>query len=128
MLEARRGGGVGATRVGSGGDARVQRGEGGGGGGNRHDADKSVDVAMVISKAGTFLWSYHAIVDLISLADDAAMAEAYVVGMVVPQESRRTATTTTSRPSLATTMSTCRHCLTSRWLWWHRSRPHTARR
>jgi hypothetical protein len=40
---------------------------------------QSVDIATVESTAGPFLGPYRA-------ADDAAMAEAYVVGMVVPQE------------------------------------------
>jgi hypothetical protein len=39
-----------------------------------------------ISTAGPFLGSYRVAVDLMASADDAAMAEAYVVGMVVPQE------------------------------------------
>jgi hypothetical protein len=47
---------------------------------------QSVDIATVESTAGPFLGPYHATVDLVALADDAAMAEAYVVGMVVPQE------------------------------------------
>jgi hypothetical protein len=36
--------------------------------------------------AGPFLGPYRAAVDLVASADDAAMAEAYLVGMVVPQE------------------------------------------
>jgi hypothetical protein len=36
--------------------------------------------------AGPFLGPYCAAVDLVALADDAAEAEAYVVGLVVPQE------------------------------------------
>jgi hypothetical protein len=46
----------------------------------------SVVVATVESMAGPFLGSYRAAVDLVASADYAAMAEAYVVGMVVPQE------------------------------------------
>jgi hypothetical protein len=46
----------------------------------------SVDIATVESTAGPFLGPYRAAVDLVATADDAAMAEAYVVGMVVPQE------------------------------------------
>jgi hypothetical protein len=45
-----------------------------------------VDIATVESTAGPFLGPYRAAVDLVASADDAAMAEAYVVGMVVPQE------------------------------------------
>jgi hypothetical protein len=47
---------------------------------------QSVDIATVESTAGSFLGLYHAAIDLVASADDAAMAEAYVVGMVVPQE------------------------------------------
>jgi hypothetical protein len=47
---------------------------------------QSDDIATVESTAGPFLGPYRATVDLITSADDAAMAEAYVVGMVVPQE------------------------------------------
>jgi hypothetical protein len=47
---------------------------------------QSVDIATVESTAGPFLGPYRAAVDLIASVDDAAMAEAYVVGMVVPQE------------------------------------------
>jgi hypothetical protein len=65
---------------------------------------QSIDIATVESTAGPFLGSYHAAVDLVASANDAAMAEAYVVGMGVPQEepTRRAAGTTTSRPSLVT--------------------------
>jgi hypothetical protein len=45
-----------------------------------------VDIATVESTAGPFLRPYHAAVDLVASADDAAMAEAYVVGMVVPHD------------------------------------------
>jgi hypothetical protein len=45
-----------------------------------------VDIANVESTAEPFLGPYHAAVDLVASADDAAMAEAYMVGMVVPQE------------------------------------------
>jgi hypothetical protein len=34
----------------------------------------------------TFLGLYHATSDLITSADDAAMVEAYVVGMIMPEE------------------------------------------
>jgi hypothetical protein len=47
---------------------------------------QSVNIATVESTAGPFLGPYHAAVDLVASVDDAAMAEAYVVGMVVPQE------------------------------------------
>jgi hypothetical protein len=47
---------------------------------------QSIDIATVESTAGPFLGPYHAAVDLVASADDAAMVEAYVVGMVVPQE------------------------------------------
>jgi hypothetical protein len=47
---------------------------------------QSVDIATVESTAGPFLGSYRVAVDLIASANNAAMAEAYVVGMVVPQE------------------------------------------
>jgi hypothetical protein len=47
---------------------------------------QSVDIATVESTIGHFLGPYRAIVDLVASADDAAMAEAYVVGMVVPKE------------------------------------------
>jgi hypothetical protein len=47
---------------------------------------QSVDIATVESTTGPFLGPYRAAVDLVASADDAAMAEAYVVGMVVPQE------------------------------------------
>jgi hypothetical protein len=47
---------------------------------------QSVDIATVESTAGPFLGPYHAAVDLVASVDDAAMAEAYVVGMVVPHE------------------------------------------
>jgi hypothetical protein len=45
-----------------------------------------VDVATVESIVGPFLRPYHTAVDLVASADDAAMAEAYVVGMVVPHD------------------------------------------
>jgi hypothetical protein len=45
---------------------------------------QSVDIATVESTAGPFLGPYRAAVVLAASADDAAMAEAYVVGMVVP--------------------------------------------
>jgi hypothetical protein len=44
---------------------------------------QSFDVATFESMVGPFLGPYHATVDLVASADDAAMAEAYVVGMVV---------------------------------------------
>jgi hypothetical protein len=47
---------------------------------------QSIHIATVESTAGPFLGLYHAAIDIVALADDAAMAEAYVVGMVVPQE------------------------------------------
>jgi hypothetical protein len=47
---------------------------------------QSVDIATVESTTGPFLGPYRAAVDLVASTDDAAMAEAYVVGMVVPQE------------------------------------------
>jgi hypothetical protein len=47
---------------------------------------QSVDIATVESTVGPFLGPYHAAVDLMASADNAAMAEAYVVGMVMPQE------------------------------------------
>jgi hypothetical protein len=47
---------------------------------------QSIDIATVESTAGPFLGPYHAAVYLVASADGAAMAEAYVVGMVVPQE------------------------------------------
>jgi hypothetical protein len=47
---------------------------------------QSVNIATVESTTGPFLGPYRAAVDLVALADDAAMAEAYVVGMMVPQE------------------------------------------
>jgi hypothetical protein len=47
---------------------------------------QSIDIATVESTVGSFLGLYHAAIDLVASADDAAMAEAYVVGMVVPQE------------------------------------------
>jgi hypothetical protein len=46
----------------------------------------SVDIATAESTAGPFLGPYRATIDLVASADDTAMAEAYVVGMVVPQE------------------------------------------
>jgi hypothetical protein len=53
MLEARRGGGVGVTRVGSRGDARIQIGESGGGGGRGDGAPgHRHDLLM-------WLWSYE---------------------------------------------------------------------
>jgi hypothetical protein len=45
---------------------------------------QSIDVTTVESTARTFFGPYQATVDLIASADDATMAEAYVVGMVVP--------------------------------------------
>jgi hypothetical protein len=47
---------------------------------------QSVDIATVESTAGPFLGPYRAAVYLVASADDVAIAEAYVVGMVVPQE------------------------------------------
>jgi hypothetical protein len=47
---------------------------------------QSVDIATDESTAGPFLGPYRAVVDLVLSANDAAMAEAYVVGMVMPQE------------------------------------------
>jgi hypothetical protein len=47
---------------------------------------QSVDITTVESTAGPFLGPDRAAVDLVASADDAAMAKAYVVGMVVPQE------------------------------------------
>jgi hypothetical protein len=47
---------------------------------------QSVDIATVESTAGPTLGPYRTAVDLIASADHTAMAEAYVVGMVVPQE------------------------------------------
>jgi hypothetical protein len=44
-----------------------------------------VDVATVRSMVGPILGLYRASADLAS-ADDAAMAEAYMLGMVMPQE------------------------------------------
>jgi hypothetical protein len=49
---------------------------------------QSIDIATVESTAEPFLGPYRAAVDLVPSADDAAMAEAYMVGMVVPQEQR----------------------------------------
>jgi hypothetical protein len=46
---------------------------------------QSVDVAIVGSKAGPFLWSYHAAIDLVASVDIADMEEVCMVGMVVPQ-------------------------------------------
>jgi hypothetical protein len=46
---------------------------------------QSVDVATVES-AEPFLGPYHAAVDLVTSTDAAAMADAYMVGMVVPRE------------------------------------------
>jgi hypothetical protein len=45
---------------------------------------RSIDIATVESTAEAFLGPYRAVVDLVASADDVAMAEAYVVGMVVP--------------------------------------------
>jgi hypothetical protein len=45
-----------------------------------------IDIAIIESTTRPFLGPYRAAVDLIASADDAAMAEAYVVGMVVLQE------------------------------------------
>jgi hypothetical protein len=69
-------------------DAGSRRGRvpAGGGGGCGGRSGGSVDIATVESTAGPFLGPYCAAVDLVASADDAAMAEAYVVGMVVPQE------------------------------------------
>jgi hypothetical protein len=47
---------------------------------------QSVDIATVESTAGPFLGPYRTAVDLVVSTDDAAMAEAYVVCMVMPQE------------------------------------------
>jgi hypothetical protein len=47
---------------------------------------QSVDFATVESTVGPFLGPYRMAVDLVASVDDAAMAEAYMVGMVVPQE------------------------------------------
>jgi hypothetical protein len=47
---------------------------------------QSIDIATIESTAGPFLGPYRDAVDLVASADNAAMAEAYVVGMVVPQE------------------------------------------
>jgi hypothetical protein len=49
-------------------------------------SSQSVDIATVESAAEPFLETYRAVIDLVVSAADAAMAEAYVVGMVVPQE------------------------------------------
>jgi hypothetical protein len=45
-----------------------------------------VDITTVKSIVDPFLGPYRATDDLVALADDAAMAKAYVVGMVVLQE------------------------------------------
>jgi hypothetical protein len=45
---------------------------------------QSVDIATVESTVGPFLGPDRAAVDLVASSNDAAMAEAYVVGMVVP--------------------------------------------
>jgi hypothetical protein len=47
---------------------------------------ESVDVATIDSTVGSFLGPYCAAVYLVASADDAIMDEAYVVGMVIPQE------------------------------------------
>jgi hypothetical protein len=47
---------------------------------------QSVDIATVESTAGPFLGPYHTAIELVASADDVAMAEAYVVGIVVLQE------------------------------------------
>jgi hypothetical protein len=47
---------------------------------------QSIDIATVESTVGPFMGPYRAAADLVPSADDAAMAKAYVVGMVVPQE------------------------------------------
>jgi hypothetical protein len=47
---------------------------------------QSIDIATVESTSGPFMGPYRAAVDLVVSADDAAMVEAYVVGMVVLQE------------------------------------------
>jgi hypothetical protein len=46
--------------------------------------DESVDMATVSLTAKPFLFPCRATADLVALADDVAMAEAYVVGMVAP--------------------------------------------
>jgi hypothetical protein len=81
---------------------------------------QSIDIATVESMVHPFLGPYHATVDLVASADDATETEAYMVGMVVPQEhpTRRTAQATTSRPSSAippTVTSSCRRRWMSRW-------------
>jgi hypothetical protein len=49
--------------------------------------DQLVNMATIGSMAdGTFLGPYLATADFIASTDDAAMAEAYVVTMVVPQD------------------------------------------
>jgi hypothetical protein len=45
---------------------------------------QSVDVATIRSTAGPFLGPYLVATDLVSSADNTAMAEAYVVGMAMP--------------------------------------------
>jgi hypothetical protein len=47
---------------------------------------QSIGIATVESTAGPFFGPYHTAIDLVAWADDATMAKAYVVGMVVPQE------------------------------------------
>jgi hypothetical protein len=47
---------------------------------------QSIDIATVESTVGPIWGPYRAAVDLVASADDAAMAEAYLVGMVVPHE------------------------------------------
>jgi hypothetical protein len=47
---------------------------------------QSIDIATVEPTAGPFLGPYRAAIDLVASANDAVMADAYVVGMVVPQE------------------------------------------
>jgi hypothetical protein len=47
---------------------------------------QSINIATVESTTRPFLGPYRAAVDLVASADDAAMAEAYMVGMVMPQE------------------------------------------
>jgi hypothetical protein len=47
---------------------------------------KSIDVATVGSTVGPFLGPYRTAADLVASIDDAAMAELYVVGMVMPQD------------------------------------------
>jgi hypothetical protein len=48
--------------------------------------DESIDVAIVVLMAGTFLSPYRAAANRVVLDDDAAMAKAYLVGMVMPHD------------------------------------------